>query len=129
MRTRFIALAAVLMAVSLPGCGGETLYRVTGEVSWEGVPIEDGQINFLPEDGNIHPATAKIVNGRYDARVAAGRMKVEVHGQKDMGYNAAMHQNTKKHYVSAEYSFETTLRFDVEKHDSNVADFHLPRPK
>jgi hypothetical protein len=120
-------LAAISLAVA--GCDGERLYRVVGDVSWQGTPIEDGQINFFAEDATVRPTSAKIVNGRYDARVPAGRMKVEVHGQKDMGYNEAMHQNTKKHYVSAEYNAETRLRFEVGPHDNNVADFHLPLPK
>ena len=95
-----LPLLLIVLVAAIAGCDGSTsLYRVTGEISWQGAPVEDGQINFLPEDGNVHPTTAKIVNGRYDARVPAGVMKVEVHVQKDMGFNAAMHQNTKKHHV------------------------------
>ena len=126
LRTFVPAAMAALLAA---GCGGTPLYTVTGEITWQGQPVDDGQINFLPEDGTIHPVTAKIVNGRYEAKVPAGRMKVEVHGQKDMGYNEAMHQHTKKSYIPSEYNAYTILTCDVETHDHNVADFHLPLKK
>ena len=125
MRTRRLAGAALVLALALTGCGDIPTYRVAGEVTWQGTPVEDGQINFLPEDRNLHPATAKIVNGRYEAKVPAGRMKVEVHGQKDLGYNPAMHQNTKAPYIPSEYNAETTLTLEVKAGD-NTADFHLP---
>jgi hypothetical protein len=128
MRTRRPAWVGLLLTLPLIGCGETPTYRVAGEVTWQGTPVEDGQINFLPEDGNLHPATAKIVNGRYEARVPAGRMKVEVHGQKDLGFNPAMHQNTKAPYIPAEYNAETTLTLEVQPRD-NTADFHLPLPK
>jgi hypothetical protein len=127
MRTRLIP-AGLALAI-LTGCGEANLYKVAGEVTWQGQPVEDGQIVFLPEDGNLHPVAVKIVNGKFEARVPPGRMKVEVHGQKDMGYNEAMHQNTKAPYIPHEYNAQTTLKFEVERNDQNRADFRLPVKK
>lgn len=118
------AAAAVLL---LPGCGGERLYKVTGTVTWKDQPVADGQINFLPADANLHPATAKIVNGRYEARVPAGAMKVEIYADQDMGYDPNMHQNVKKGIIPPEYNALSTLRFDVQPNNDNVADFALPK--
>ena len=123
-------LFGVIAAVLLNGCESKRLYRVVGEVSWEGVLIESGVINFFPEDRSIHPTTERITNGRFDAMVPAGTMKVEVHGQKDLGFNKAMNQHAFAHFVSDEYCTDrTVLRIEVEKHDNNVADFHLPLKK
>jgi len=109
------------------GCGGEPrLYRVVGAVSWQGQAIADGHIHFLPEDGNVHPVTAKIENGRYSAKVPQGRMKVEVWADKDLGYSPAMHQNVKTRLIPEEYNSLSKLRFDVQPTDDNVADFALP---
>ena len=131
MRNSFTRFLILVIAAGLSGgCEGQRLYRVAGEISWEGVPIEDGVINFFPEDTNLHPTTARITNGRFNALVPAGRIKVEVHGQKDMGFNKVMNQNTFAHYVSEEYSSDKTiLRIDVERHDNNVANFVLPLAK
>jgi hypothetical protein len=123
-------LAAVAAAVLLlQGCGGVRLYKVTGTVSWKGQPVADGQINFLPADPKVHPASAKIVNGQYEARVPAGTMKVEIYADQDMGYDKTMHQNVKKGIIPPEYNALSTLRFDVQSHNDNVADFSLPVTK
>jgi hypothetical protein len=121
-----ILLALVVCAFAL-GCGGDPkLYRVVGSVSWKGEAIADGRINFLPEDGNVHPVTANIVNGRYDAQVPRGKMKVEIWADKDLGYSEAMHQNVKTRLIPEEYNSLTKLSFDVQPNDDNVADFALP---
>ena len=118
-----VAAAAIVIAT---GCGGPPTYKVTGTVTWQGKEVEDGQITFLPEDGSLHPATAKIVNGRYEAKVPPGRSRVEISAQRDLGFNAAMHQNVKESYIPAEYHALSKLTIDVQKTDSNSADFHLP---
>jgi hypothetical protein len=102
------------------------MYKVTGTVSWQGTPVADGQINFLPADGSVHPTTAKIANGRYEARVPAGPMKVEVYAERDLGFSKAMNQNVKESYIPAEYNALSTLSVDVQPNDANTADFHLP---
>jgi hypothetical protein len=120
-------LLAVVVCVSALGCGSDPkLYRVVGSVSWKGEAVADGSINFLPEDGNVHPVTAKIVNGRYDALVPKGKMKVEIWADKDLGYSEAMHQNVKTRLIPEEYNSLTRLSFDVQPNDDNVADFALP---
>ena len=124
MHRHFVALLAVT-ALAITGCGART-YKVTGAVTWQGKEVEDGQITFFPEDGNLHPTTAKIVNGRYEARVPPGRCKVEISAQRDLGYNTAMHQNVKESYIPADYHALSKLTFDVQANDGNVADFHLP---
>jgi hypothetical protein len=122
-------LAALTAAALMGGCGGHPTFKVSGTVSWKGQPVADGQINFLPDDGSVQPATAKIANGRYEARVPAGRMKVEIYADQDMGYDPAMHQNVKKGIIPPEYNALSTLTLDVQPHNDNVADFALPHAK
>ena len=124
MHRLLVALPAVA-ALAVAGCGAPT-YKVTGTVTWQGKEVEDGQITFLPEDTSRHPTTAKIVNGRYEVRVAPGRAKVEISAQRDLGYNTAMHQNVKESYIPADYHALSKLTFEVQTNDGNVADFHLP---
>ena len=111
----------------LAGCGGPATYKVVGAVTWKGEEVKDGQITFLPADKNVHAATAKIVNGRYEARVPVGRMTVQISAQRDLGYDTAMHQNVKDgSFIPPEYHALSKLTFDVQPNDRNTADFHLP---
>jgi len=57
-----------LTALTL-GCGGADAkrHRVSGDVSYDGIPVERGQISFHPADGNHGPlAGGQIQNGHYD---------------------------------------------------------------
>jgi hypothetical protein len=57
-------LGPLTLVVALTaGCGGTT--RVTGEVTYDGQPVGDGRISFLPADGKGPPVGASIVGGRY----------------------------------------------------------------
>ena len=125
MRLQLPVVLALIVAVS--GCdSGPRMYRVVGDISWQGQPVVDGNINFLPQNGDVHPVSAKIVNGKYDVRVPAGKMKVEIFADKDLGYNEAMHQNVKTRLIPEEYNSLSKLTFDVQANDNNRADFHLP---
>jgi hypothetical protein len=128
MRLQALVILAIVLAAV--GCeSGPTKYRIVGEVTWKGAPVEDGNINFLPEDGKLHPVTAKIANGRYEAHVPAGKMKIEIFADKDLGYSEAMHQNVKTRLIPEEYNSQSKLRFEVQPNDENTADFHLPQKK
>jgi hypothetical protein len=78
-----IALSCLLTAV---GCGrGDGLTRVvvSGSVSLDGTPVEDGQIRYVPVEATAGPVTiAPIQQGKYvcDARggVPVGKHKVEI---------------------------------------------------
>ena len=61
----------------LLGCGGAL--SVTGTVTYDGKPIEDGQISFLPVDGKGTPARGPIVGGKYrvDKGLDVGPRRVE----------------------------------------------------
>lgn len=62
-----LALIAVLLVLSLPGCGGgefaETA-EVSGVVLYKGQPVAGAEVNFHPAEG--HPATGRTEpDGRF----------------------------------------------------------------
>ena len=63
-------------AVALPliaGCGSGNRAVVTGTVTLDGMPLENGAINFYPTAGNKGPtAGSGIVNGHYRIEGAKG---------------------------------------------------------
>lgn len=67
------ALAAMLaLLVAAGGCGsGVRRVHVSGDVSLDGKPIEEGNITFTPVTGTAGPATGgEIRNGKYDVAAA-----------------------------------------------------------
>lgn len=68
----------VWMVFSLAGCGQST-GSVEGEVTYDGQPVENGTITFLPADGKGPQVGGKILNGRYTvADVPPGPKVVQV---------------------------------------------------
>jgi hypothetical protein len=69
LRFDFVMAAAVVLAWSSTGCDGESVYRVSGTVTFMGKPVPAGKIYFMPDSskGNTGPTGyADIKDGKYD---------------------------------------------------------------
>src|SRR5262245_38889944 len=118
---RLMGVAALALALASAGCGGEKTYRVTGTITWNGEPVQDGQIIFEAEDGQTQPAASKFTkDGRFEVRAAAGAKRVRIYGQRSKGFNRVMNQETFESYVPKEYNAKSELRFQVMPTDDNV---------
>jgi hypothetical protein len=74
------------------GCGrGDGLTQISGGVTYDGQPVKNGTISFLPPDGNGPTAAAIIADGRYSVKVAPDKKQVRIEGFKVVG---------QRHYVS-----------------------------
>lgn len=124
--TRAAALFAVLAA--LAGCDSRPkLYKVTGTVTWQGKPVENGRISLIAEDGKTTPAAAPIVDGKFELTATAGPKKVEVYNQRVTGFSKEMQQETRTNDIPPAYNAETKLRFEVKPADDNTLDLALPQ--
>src|SRR5262249_42906613 len=74
VRTMRIFLFGLLggLALALTGCGGPTLYTVSGTVTYNGEPIPEGYIAFVPV-GPGRGGGGTITNGSYEARAQTGK--------------------------------------------------------
>ncbi len=59
------ALVCLAGLSPLPGCGGGGQCEVAGTITFEGKPLEDGFISFLPDTGDGPTSAVKVSNGRY----------------------------------------------------------------
>jgi hypothetical protein len=74
-------LAGALFCVS--GCGAAT--TVSGTVTYEGEPIEEGWVTFFPVGGAGSEAGAKITEGRYHVEeITPGEKTVQILGVKEV---------------------------------------------
>jgi hypothetical protein len=70
MAPRFaITLVVAGLVLAVIGCGddgfGQSRYKVSGKVNYNGSPIEKGEISFVPQGGEGRAATGTIKNGYY----------------------------------------------------------------
>lgn len=69
-RKNVLLIGIITLLIASNGCGGERRGHVEGRVSLDGVPIDGGEIRFLPNIGL--PACADIIQGQYVIPAARG---------------------------------------------------------
>ena len=69
-----LLLAAVACLAVLAGCGdGIERVKMSGKVTFEGQPVVDGKIRFMPKQGTEMPLTIEPVkDGQYDTSTSGG---------------------------------------------------------
>lgn len=76
-KTLALAVSTAAGLFLVVGCGDDTglakRYAVSGTVTYNGEPVEQGQINFIPakgDDANARPANGTIEKGQYSLTTA-----------------------------------------------------------
>lgn len=122
---RLGSLLTLLFVVLGCGSSGPPEYPVSGEVLFDGKPIEIGDISFLPEDSKGRTASARIENGRYSTEARQGAYKVVIQASQEVGpVIPSMGERARKHYIPRKYNQETTLKATVDP-DDNTLDYKL----
>ncbi len=85
------AVCGFAWMLCVAGCGhGDGLMQIGGGVTYDGQPVKNGTISFLPPDGNGPTAAAIVTDGKYSVKVAPGKKQVRIEGFKVVG---------QRHYV------------------------------
>lgn len=130
-------VAFLLSAVSLTGCGGEEPAGnpVTGTVTFQGKPLDQGSIEFSPAAGQGTMSGATITNGEYtipaESGLKPGKYDVRISSVEggatvdpnEMPGEAKM---TAKERIPPEYNSKTTLTAEVKDSGENKIDFTIP---
>lgn len=133
-------LALSLLSLLGAGCGGGSdvpRADVEGTVTFQGTPIEEGFIQFIPVEGvNGALVQLNIKDGKYSSRsdsidsrgVVIGQNDIQIMAMKKTGKQVKNPMNEMEdeviQYIPTEYNSETTLREDV-KQGNNHFDFDL----
>lgn len=91
----FLWVIACVAVLSAPGCGSAGRgVAVSGKVTFEGEPIQDGSIQFIPQPGTDGPsAGATIADGAYSIQAQSGPVpgtyQVQIQGYKNVRQRTA----------------------------------------
>lgn len=120
---RFAFASALVLSTLALGCGGDggpTLYNVSGTVSYDGKPIEQGRIQFRNTGSDGRAYSGEIKNGSYQLRSEAGTMQVEVIATRIIPGKFVKGQNGEPEpipaaemYIPAKYNSATKLTAEV----------------
>jgi hypothetical protein len=134
-RAKTAAASSLLLLPLALGCGGTPTAAVTGTVTWQGAPVEDGVIVFIQEEasdeGGRLQVPLKIENGGFasstDSRVAVGGNRVEIRAHRPTGrtkeileYDEMTRTYAKKtidiklQYLPPRYNDQSTLTREIQ---------------
>ncbi len=116
-----------VLALLAFGCGpsGPKTCDVRGSVTFDGKPIKDGSIVFVPTDPKLGAEGGGIKEGRYQARAKEGRNKVQITAL-DIGPNTVYVEGNPiaSNFIPERYNERTELEVEVES-DNTEFDFDL----
>lgn len=121
MRTMLL----LCLGLALAGCdAGPKRYTVSGEVTLDAEPIEEGNIVFLPPGTDSGGDGGRIEDGQYSCQVTPGAKRVRITADRRLaGKSDPTGMPRHEQYIPKHYNAATTLKADVER--SQTLDFKL----
>ncbi len=127
----FVALALMVWLSVLAGCSGRSTYDVSGVVTYDGQPVEKGEISFVPTDGLAAPDAGLIEDGKFAFAATPGKKVVKIRGSRAL---PPERQTTPEmglvyeDFIPQAYNDESTLSADVSPDVDLVYMFNLTTP-
>lgn len=134
-RTVGVFLTIALLGAVSVGCQPSNMATISGKVTLDGKPIENGTISFIPADGNSSSAGERITNGEYKLTLPPGTKKVEIMASAVVGQRAAYggqgdspKVDVMRSIIPERYNVQSELTIEVEA-GSGQHDFELVSDK
>ena len=112
------------------GCGssGPATYEVTGQVTFDGQPVAEGEILLRAADGSEGSRAGKIVDGRYTIQSTVGKKRVEINASREVKPSKIAESGEEvagELYIPKKYNLESELTAEVTAAGPNQFDFKL----
>lgn len=126
-RCMTFALVVLGAIFALLGCGGRNTLDVSGTATFDGVPVERGEISFIPIEGGA-PDGGVIDQGKFKFSAKPGDKRVEIRASRPVP--AARQNNPEmglmyEDYIPAQYNRESKLTAKVSAEAERVYQFSL----
>jgi len=121
MRRRPPTTLTVILALAAlaAGCVGKPP-TVSGDVTLDGAPLDEGLITFVPDDQKAPRVAVPVKDGKYTASVPAGPCRVEITAPKATGEKKRMYPTPDSPLVDViveripeRYNVKSELKGDV----------------
>jgi hypothetical protein len=120
-----VRIATLLTLLALLGCSKPETVEVSGTVNWEGAPIPNGDIVFVPLDPHITPTAGKIIDGAYTFEAKPGEKRVEITSYRLSGKFTPAGKPIGEMYIPDRYNANSTLTTNVTLDGDNEFNFDL----
>jgi hypothetical protein len=118
-----IILLLLLVLLGIAGCGGgSAMGTVNGTVTFDGQPLKQGTVRFVPVDGKSPTASANVTDGKFTVNVPTGEMRVEFSAPKATGRRTKMYDTPDSPVVEdtvelipERYNVRSELKISVKK--------------
>jgi len=126
----------VVLVLCFAGCSGSDdgpkTVTVSGEVILDGKPLEDGEIVFLPADGQGRSDAGRISEGHYSFESTLGEKKVDIQSWQEIPGTVKKLESGEEggeveQVVPAKYNDETTLTANVTDSGEKTFNFALEK--
>ena len=122
-------LVSLLSFLSASGCSkpGRPGYQtVTGRVTFDGQPLENGFVQFVPVDSKTSPESGRIAKGLYRMESKAGQVSVHILSTRLTGkMDPVMGTAIEEMFIPEKYNSKSELKADVVADNANAIDFEL----
>lgn len=127
MRTMALLFALGATAAALTGCGrsGPRLYDVSGTVTVNGKPLDQGTIAMDPADGKGDACGGEISGGRFRLRASTGPKRVTICAYCMTDMKGPDGNPIRRQYLPNKYNLQSQLKADVSPDQANDFEFCL----
>ena len=124
-----LLLTPLVLILSATGCakpGRPGYHTVTGRVTFDGQPLENGFVQFVPVGSKTSPESGRIAKGLYRLESKAGKVTVHVLSTRLTGkMDPVMNTAIEEMFVPERYNSKSELTAEVVADKANAIDFEL----
>lgn len=125
---RSLLLLCLCFGWTAAGCAPkDATLPIQGKVTLDGVPLEAGDLLFIPADPQFGSEPGKITSGVYQAKVRPGQNKVQIRATRAVPgkFGPMGTEPLLEDIIPAKYNAATTLSIEVTKEKKDGYDFAL----
>lgn len=122
---RRLALTIGTLALAA-GCSRSEFVEVTGSVTWQGEPVQIGEIIFSPLNKSVAPAGGRIRDGAYKLVARPGKVRVQIQAVRKTGKRDPREGfEITELYIPRRFNDDSELEAEVTADGDNRFEFEL----